>query len=66
MSLPGKDRGTLSKAERRAVDEADEWPARNQPIRHEDVLADFGLSLADWEKMSLQTCSEKTAEGDPG
>jgi hypothetical protein len=42
---------TLSGAERKAVAEADEWLSHNQPIAHEEVLADFGLTMAEWEKM---------------
>jgi hypothetical protein len=45
---------TLSPAEAKAIAEADEWSRRNQPIPHEQVLADFGLTMADWEKMSLE------------
>jgi hypothetical protein len=46
-----EERDTLSDAERRAVAEADEWLKHNQPIPHEEVLAEFGLTMADWEKM---------------
>jgi hypothetical protein len=45
------DGNTLSPAERKAIAEADEWLQQNQPIPHEDVLAKFGLTVADWEKM---------------
>ncbi len=45
---------TLSAAEASALAEADEWSKNNVPIPHEQVLADFGLSMADWEKMSLE------------
>jgi hypothetical protein len=54
MLSPADDRDTLSVAERKAVAEADEWLARSRPIPHEDVLAEFGLSTADWEKMSQE------------
>jgi hypothetical protein len=43
-----EDRDTLSNAERKAVAEADEWLNHNQPIPHEEVLAEFGLTMADW------------------
>lgn len=49
-----EDRDTLSHAERRAIDEADQWLRHNQPIAHDDVLADFGLTLADWDKMGTE------------
>lgn len=46
-----EDGDTLSPAERIAIAQADEWLRHNQPIAHEDVLAEFGLTMADWEKM---------------
>ena len=42
----------LSDAERAAIAEADLWLPHNQPIPHEQVLAEFGLTMADWEKMA--------------
>ncbi len=41
----------LSRAERKAIAEADEWLKHHEPIPHEDVLAEFGLTMADWERM---------------
>ena len=49
-----EDGDTLSPAEAKAVAEADEWLKHNDPIPHEQVLAEFGLSMADWEKMSRE------------
>ena len=49
-----EDSDTLSPAEAKAIAEADEWSKQNEPIPHEQVLGEFGLSLADWEKMSLE------------
>lgn len=49
-----EDRDTLSHAETMAMAEADEWSKRNAPIPHEQVLAEFGLSTADWEKLSRE------------
>ena len=49
-----EDSDTLSPAEAKAIAEADEWSKHNQPIPHEEVLAEFGLSMADWEKMSSE------------
>jgi acyl-coenzyme A synthetase/AMP-(fatty) acid ligase len=54
MLSPDDDRDTLSDAERKAVAEADEWLRHNQPIPHEEVLAEFGLTMADWEKMGQE------------
>jgi len=45
---------TLSPAEAQAIAEADEWSKHNAPIPHEEVLAEFGLSMADWEKMNRE------------
>jgi hypothetical protein len=42
----------LSEAERKRIAEADEWLKHNAPIPHEEVLAEFGLTMADWEKMA--------------
>jgi len=57
---PQEESDTLSNAERKAVAEADEWLTRNKPISHEDVLGDFGLSMADWEDMGKEPLSETT------
>ena len=60
MVAPEEERDTLSNAERQAVAEADEWLKHNQPIPHEEVLADFGLTIADWEKMGQEPQKEET------
>lgn len=49
-----EDSDTLSPAEVAAIAEADEWSKHNKPIPHEEVLAEFGLTMADWEKMSRE------------
>ena len=49
-----EDGDTLSAAESAAIAEADEWSRHNEPIPHEEVLADVGLTIADWEKMSIE------------
>jgi hypothetical protein len=49
-----EDGDTLSPAEAKAIAEADEWSQHNDPIPHEQVLAEFGLSMTDWEKMSRE------------
>lgn len=49
-----EDGDTLSPAEAKAIAEADQWSKHNDPIPHEKVLAEFGLSMADWEKMSRE------------
>jgi hypothetical protein len=59
MVLPEEDGDTLSDAERQAVAEADEWLRHNPPIPHEEVLAEFGLTTADWERMSEEPVPEE-------
>ena len=49
----------MSNAERKAVGEADEWLKHNQPIPHEEVLAEFGLTMNDWEKMAEEPLPEE-------
>lgn len=49
-----EDNDTLSPAEAKAIAEAEEWSRHNDPVPHEQVLAEFGLSMADWEKMSRE------------
>jgi hypothetical protein len=41
----------ISDNEERAVAEAREWRKHNKPIPHEEVLAEFGLSMADFDRM---------------
>ena len=60
MISPDQDSGTLSNAERKAVAEADEWLKRNQPIPHEEVLAEFGLTMAEWERTGEEPLPEET------
>jgi hypothetical protein len=48
------DRDTLSPAEAAAIAVADEWSKQNAPVPHEQVLADLGLTMDDWEKMSRE------------
>jgi hypothetical protein len=60
MVSTDEDGDTLGNAERKAVAEAAEWLKHNQPIPHEDVLAEFGLTMADWDKMGQEPLSEET------
>jgi hypothetical protein len=41
----------ISADEEQAVDDARDWLKHNQPIPHEEVLAEFGLTMADFERM---------------
>lgn len=60
-SVLAENRDTLSGSERRAISEADEWLKHNQPIPHEHVLAEFGLTMADWERMAGEPLPEDEA-----
>ena len=64
MVSPGEERDTLSHAERQAVAEADEWLKHNRSIPHENVLADFGLTPDDWEKMGREPSQEQIPRRD--
>ncbi|MEO8663438.1 MAG: hypothetical protein ABI693_33590 [Bryobacteraceae bacterium] len=54
MVSPEEDSDTLSPAEGKAIAEADEWLQHNQAIPHEEVLVEFGLTMADWDKMGQE------------
>jgi hypothetical protein len=41
----------ISEEEERAVAESIEWLKHNKPIPNEEVLAEFGLTLGDFERM---------------
>jgi hypothetical protein len=41
----------IGAVEKHAVAEAHEWLKHNKPIPHEEVLAEFGLTMDDFERM---------------
>ena len=49
-----EDGDTLSPAEAKAIAEAEEWSRRHAAIPHEQVLAELGLTMEAWEKMSRE------------
>ena len=49
----------ISEDEERAVAEAREWLKHNKPIPHEQVLAELGLTLADFERMGSTPLPEE-------
>jgi hypothetical protein len=57
-SVPFEDE-EISEEEERAVAEAREWLKHNKPIPLEDVLADFGLTMADWDQMGRTRLPEE-------
>jgi hypothetical protein len=44
----------ISEEEERAVAESIEWLKHNKPISHEEVLAEFGLTMDDFERMGRE------------
>ena len=63
LALAPLDDEPFTEEDRRAVAEADEWRKQNDPISLEDVLADFGLTLADWETMGKSPLIEENSNG---
>lgn len=49
----------ISEQEEHAVTEAREWLKHNKPISQEDVLAEFGLTITDWERMGSTPLPEE-------
>jgi hypothetical protein len=58
-SAPPEDE-TISADEERAVEEARQWRKHNKPVSHEEVLADFGLTMDDFQAMALPS-SDRTS-----
>jgi hypothetical protein len=61
LALAPLDDEPFTEEDRQAVTEADEWSKRNQPTPVEEVLADFGLTLTDWEAMAKTPLEESRA-----
>ena len=51
LALAPIDDEPFTEEDRQSVAEAEEWLKRNKPIRLEEVLADVGLTMEDWERM---------------
>jgi len=49
-NAPAEDE-QIGEEEERAVAESREWLKHNKPIPHEEVLAEFGLTMEDFERM---------------
>jgi len=49
-NAPAEDE-VIGAEEERAVAESRQWLQRNEPIPHEAVLAEFGLTMEDFERM---------------
>lgn len=63
LALAPFDDEPFTEEDRQAVAEADEWRKNNRPIPLENVLADCGLTLTDWEAMSRTPLSEDNGGG---
>lgn len=50
----------ISAEEEQAVAEAREWLKHNKAIPHEEVLAEFGLTMADFERMGQTPLPEES------
>ena len=59
LALAPLDDEPFTEEDRLAVAEADEWRKHNDPIPLETVLADFGLSMVDWDKMGQSTLPDE-------
>jgi hypothetical protein len=42
----------MSEEENRAAAESEEWLKHNDPIPHEEILAEFGLTAEDFDRMA--------------
>jgi hypothetical protein len=49
----------FTEEDRQAIAEAEEWRKHHEPIPLETVLADFGLTLSDWEQMAKTPPEER-------
>lgn len=58
LALAPYDDEPFTEEDRQAVAEASDWSKHNQPIPMEEVLADFGLSMTDWETMAQTPLDE--------
>jgi hypothetical protein len=62
LALAPIDDEPFTADDRQAVAEAEEWLKHNKPIPLEDVLADFGLTLTDWETMAKTPLLEENGK----
>jgi len=62
LALAPFDDEPFTDDDRRAVAEADAWSKHNAPIALENVLSDFGLTMADWETMAKTPLAEENSK----
>ena len=60
LALAPLDDEPFTEEDRLAAAEADEWRRHNDPIPLEAVLADFGLDMADWDKMGQTSALDRS------
>lgn len=58
LALAPLDDEPFTEEDREAVAGADEWSKHNQHVPMEEVLADFGLTMTDWEAMAKTPIDE--------
>jgi hypothetical protein len=59
LALAPIDDEPFTEQDRQAVAEADEWLRHNKAVPLESVLADFGLTMTDWETMAKTPMPEE-------
>jgi hypothetical protein len=62
LALAPVDDEPLTEEDRRAIAEANAWSKHNAPIALETVLADFGLTMTDWETMAKTPLAEENSK----
>lgn len=62
LALAPFDDELFTDEDRQAVAEADEWRKDNAAIPLEGVLSDFGLTMADWQKMGKTPLAQETSK----
>ena len=63
LALAPVDDEPFTDGDRQAIAEADEWLKHNEPIPLDSVLADLGLTMDDWERMSKTPLPQPTRNG---
>ena len=64
LALASIDDESFTEQDRQAVAEADQWLQHHQPIPLENVLADLGLTMTDWETMARTPLAEENGSRD--
>lgn len=62
LAIAPIDDEPLTEEDQQAVAKADEWSKHNAPIPLENVLEDFGLTMADWETMGKTSLADENGK----